>query len=204
MSADPIAARRPGRKATLARIAAVVVSVAMVSMLIINESRAAFTATTENTGNGFAAATITLTDNDGGSTAMFNVSNMVPGQSVVSCIEVTYTGSVTTNGVKVYRGAYTDSGSFADHLDIQIEEETTGAATAFNDCTGFVGAAVAGLTTIASMPTTYGTGVGTWTPTATASQWYKFTVTLGTDTPNTEQGESVSALPFTWETTAGT
>ena len=44
MTTEPVAAQRPSRKATLARIGAVAVGIALVSVLIIDQSRAVFTA----------------------------------------------------------------------------------------------------------------------------------------------------------------
>ena len=46
---------------------------------------AAFSQTTVNSGNSFAAGTVTIGDNDAGS-ALYNVSNRKPGDSVTSCI----------------------------------------------------------------------------------------------------------------------
>ena len=68
---------------------------------------AAFSATTENTGNAFVAGTVTDNDNDAGS-AMFNVSAMAGGDSAVGCIEVAYSGSLNPE-VRLY-GASTAGG----------------------------------------------------------------------------------------------
>ena len=44
------------------------------------------------------------------------------------------------------------------------------------------------------------TGVGVWDPASTAeSKTCRFTIQLDAGTPDTEQGESVTALIFTWE-----
>ena len=54
----------------------------------------AFSSTTVNSGNDFAAGTVFISDNDAGS-AMYNVSNQVPLNSVTTqCITLTYTGSL--------------------------------------------------------------------------------------------------------------
>ena len=47
-------------------------------------------------GNYFNGGTVTLTDDDGGATALFAVAGMEPGQTVEGCIEVTYAGTITT------------------------------------------------------------------------------------------------------------
>ena len=52
----------------------------------------AFSSTTSNPNNEFAAGTVAISDNDS-NTAMYNVANQKPGDSVTRCIRVTYTGS---------------------------------------------------------------------------------------------------------------
>ncbi len=104
----PTEAERSSRTATIARIGAVVFGIALVSLLIIDQSRAVFTATTSNPDNAFTAASIELTDDDGG-TALFTVPAMVPGDVVTDCIDVTYTGTADPALVKIYRNVYTDS-----------------------------------------------------------------------------------------------
>src|SRR5919205_1280896 len=60
----------------------------------------AFTATTANSGNTFAAGTVAIGDNDAAG-AMFSLSGLKPGDSDAGCIQVTYTGSLAAN-VKLY------------------------------------------------------------------------------------------------------
>src|SRR4051794_14461644 len=60
----------------------------------------AFSVTTVNSGNSFAAGTVTIGDNDAGS-ALYNVSNRKPGDTVTSCIRVTYSGTLASD-VKLY------------------------------------------------------------------------------------------------------
>jgi predicted ribosomally synthesized peptide with SipW-like signal peptide len=58
----------------------------------------AFSSTTENTGNTFAAGTVIISDNDGGGTSpMLSFANASPGTSDTSCISVTYTGSLASS-----------------------------------------------------------------------------------------------------------
>ena len=174
----------------------------LVSGLVLRVSAAAFSATTDNPSNSWATGSITLTDDDGGggSSAMFNVTGMLPGASESHCIVVTYTGAVDPTAVKLY-STVTDSG-LGDHLDVVVEEGTGGSAA---DCTGFTadGAAIVNtdLNTFAANHTSYADGAGVWNPTTTGdAKTYKFTVTLGADTPDTAQGANATAT-FTWETT---
>ncbi len=187
--------------AALARIVAVLGSLAVVSWLVVTGSAAVFTATTSSSGNSFTAGDIDLVDDDLGS-ALFTVADMEPGQTVVDCIQVTYQGSIPDpSGVVVYSGGYVDSGDFATYLNLTIDEGTGGS---FGDCTGFTYEnTIESGTTLAGFDTThtnYATGAGVWDPASTpVSKTYRITVELDAAAPNAEQGESVTALTFTWE-----
>jgi hypothetical protein len=191
------------RRAFWARSIAIIVGFLVVGSFVIVGSRAAFTATTDNTTNALGAGTVTLTDDDLGS-AMFNITNMVPGDTVESCILVTYSGTVVNPAaVKLYSGGYTDSGNFDTYLDIVIEEGDDGTPV-FDDCTRFVADATietgGTLSDFDTAHTNYGNGAGVWDPAGTPeSKSYRFEFTLDAATPNAEQGESVTALIFTWE-----
>jgi predicted ribosomally synthesized peptide with SipW-like signal peptide len=183
-------------------LGAFALSLLLVGFLVVTGSRAAFTDTTENTGNAFAAGTVELVDDDGGVTAMFNVANMAPGDSVTDCILVTYQGSNSDPAaVKLYSGGYTDSGDFADYLNVTIDEGSPGA---FGNCGTFApddtietGGTLAEFD---AAHTDYANGAGVWDPASTPeSKTYRFTVALDAATPDAEQGESVTALAFTWE-----
>lgn len=203
--ASATAGTRAGKtRANLIRFGAVFASLALVSVLIMSESRAAFTATTENTGNAFSAATISLS-NDAAS-ALFNVSDMVPGDVRYGCITVTYTGTVDPSAVKVYSAAYTDTGGgdLGAYLDLVIKQGVD-AGTCDGTLTGgtAIEPASATIKSFATV-TDYGGGVGTWDPSATGqTQRYQFIVTLNTSTPNAQQGKGVTGVKFTWETQAG-
>lgn len=180
---------------------AAVVGLALVAALISRTSEAAFTATTDNTGNTFTAGTVTLTDNDAGA-ALFTPANLSPGDTQTACIEVTYTGSITTVGaVKLYSGGYTDAtGSLSTYLDVTVEEGTAGST-----CAAFTtGSTILTATALATFDTNtnagYASGLGAWTPTSTNEMRpYRFTVTLDAATPDTEQGSSTTGVTFVWE-----
>ncbi len=192
---------RDRRWAAVARIVAVLGSLALVSWLVVSGSAAVFTGTTASSGNSFTAGDIQLVDDDLGS-ALFTVADMEPGQTVVDCIQVTYQGSIPDpSGVVVYSGGYVDSGDFATYLNLTIDEGTGGS---FGDCTGFTYEnTIESGTTLAGFDTThtnYATGAGVWDPASTpVSKTYRITVQLDAGAPNAEQGESVTALTFTWE-----
>lgn len=180
-------------RTTKLNLTAAVMALLLVSVAVLRLSSAAFTGTTDNTGNNWAAGTVTLTDDDLGS-ALFNATNLAPGDTGSNCIDVTYTGSVDTSAVKLY-AALTDTDGLGAHLDMVIER---GAQVV--DCALFVSAESVYTGTLDGMGTSFATGHGTWAPTggSNAVVTYKFVWTLGSDTPDTAQGDSVQA-DFTWE-----
>lgn len=176
------------------------VSFALVSLIVLTGSRAAFTDSTDNTGSVFAAGDVVLTDDDAGG-ILFNVSNMAPGDTAVNCIAVTYSGSITDPGpVRLYSGGFTDVDGLAAYLNVTIEEGTGGV---FNDCSAFVlGGAVFGntLAFFDANHSDYATGAGAWDPSSTPeSKSYRITVELDTGTLNSLQGAAVTAVGFVWE-----
>lgn len=192
------------RSLRAAVLVAGIVGLALVAVMISRTSDAAFTSSTSNTGNSFTGGTVTLTDNDA-EAVMFDLPAMNPGQSYTSCIDVEYSGTVTTpSAVKVYSGA-TPGGSttLGDHIELTIERGTSN-SVAFGSCgTSYTLEAtpVSGVTlnTFTSSQTDYTTGLGTWTPTAPDTKTYRITVTLLSTVPDTEEGASVTGVNFTWE-----
>jgi hypothetical protein len=170
-------------------------------LLVFQTSRAAFTDTTDNTGNSLTAGTVTLVDDDSAA-VLFNVSNMKPGDTSLNCILVTYQGSITNpTAVRIYSGGYTDSSDLANWLNITIEEGTPGA---FGSCGAFVVASTietgGDLIAFGTAHTNYANGAGVWDPSGTPeSKTYRITLALDAATPNSEQGASVTALSFVWE-----
>jgi hypothetical protein len=140
---------------------------------------------------------VTITDDDGAS-AMFSAGNMKPGDTVVECITVTYSGSLDAS-VKLY-GSLTAGDGLDDYLDLTVER---GSGGSFGDCTGFSASetvyAPGTLDGFTGTHTSFGTGAGTWSPTGGApddDMTYRFTVTLQDD--NNAQGLTTTAT-FTWE-----
>lgn len=176
------------------------VSFALVGILVLTASRAAFTDTTDSVGSALAAGTVALSDDDAGS-ALFAVSNMAPGDTVTRCITVTYGGSITGTGpVRLYSGGYTDSASLGSHLNLTIEE---GTGAGFGDCAGFASNGTLFSGVLAAFDAAHGdyaTGTGGWQPASSPeSKSYRITVQLDGATPNSQQGASVAGLTFVWE-----
>jgi hypothetical protein len=190
-----------GNHAWTFRVIVGLVSLVLVSALIVTTSRAAFTMTTDNSGNSFTAGNVALVDDDLGA-SRFTVTAMEPGQTITRCIRVTYNGTVDPSVVRLYSGGFVDSGNFGDYLNVTVDEGNGGD---FTTCTGFVeddaGAEFADtLTSLDALHTNYGNGFGEWDPSAAGqSKTYQITVELDAATPTGEQNESVTALTFTWE-----
>jgi hypothetical protein len=175
-------------------------TVLLTTALILSASFAAFSDTTDNSGNTWSAGTVILTDDDAGS-AMFIVSDMAPLATVTECIVVTYSGSLLPADVNLY-GVSGGTGLDA-YLDVTVEE---GSGGIFGDCsfgggfsptsTIFTGT----LTSFAATHTNFATGAGAWLPAANPeSRTYRFTVTLQDN--NLAQGLNATAT-FTWEAQA--
>ena len=191
-------------KARLLQAGAALLSLLVVSFMVMRTSTAAFNASTENATNNWAAGSVVLTDNDSGA-AMFttaNSSNMVPGDVRTRCINVNYEGtSYDLESLKL-RASASGSG-LQDDLDVTVEVGT--GAAAFGDCTGFT-PALTGATLVSNQPldafatSSTATPVDTkFKPTSTdKTRSFRFTVKLGTDTPNTEQTKNAAAT-FTWD-----
>jgi hypothetical protein len=205
----PRRSRLPGwlrrRQNGLIALVAVLISGA----LVLSATNAAFTATTTNPGNAFAAGTVTLTDNDSGAT-MFSPSNLKPGESYSSCITVTYSGSLPSL-VKLY-GSTPGGTGLGAYVDLTITRGTISAGS-FGDCTSFTpdstdylgdGAGVLYKDTLANFPTSIGSAVDDLHAASVPEAWttseahaYKFTATLRDD--NNAQGLTATNEDFTWQ-----
>lgn len=189
-----------GRSGSFVRVGLIVTAVAVAllvaTLLTLETSRAAFNATTTNGSNTFAAGTVTLADDDGGS-VMFNLSGMKPGDTSTKCVNVTYTGSLTAD-IKLY-GTVGGTG-LASYLNTTLDVGTGAAGGAGLSCTGFVSGSTLYSGTLAafgSANTNYATGLGGFSgATNPTTKSYRITVALQDD--NAAQGKNAAAT-FTWE-----
>jgi predicted ribosomally synthesized peptide with SipW-like signal peptide len=200
MAPQPWPHPSPARKVGLtALIVALLVSVVGLG------TWSAFSATTSNPGNAFAAGTVILADNDSGST-MLALSNAVPGNTDTSCITVSYSGSLPSN-VRLYG---TTSGTGLDqYLDLVVTRGS--GAAGFDNCTGFsadatnyigAGAGVVYSGTLQGYPDSYAAGLvdptsgspESWTN--PENHQYRFQVTVQDN--NAAQGLNATQT-FTWE-----
>ena len=186
------------------RFLAAAVSLALVSLLVVRTSNAAFFDTTDNPGNEFSAGDVVLTDDDGGVTAMFTMPNMAPGSTGTRCINVTYEGTLDAD-VRLY-GAATGSG-LEDFLDLTVERSTGAAGGATFSCTGFVEAGKAAVWTNAtdgdlgaflSAATDFATGADTWAPAGATPVTVSYRFTVGLQNDGNASGLDAT-VGFTWE-----
>lgn len=182
---------------------ATVAGMAVASALVWRTSEAAFTATTDNGGNSFAAGTVSLSDDDSGS-ALFTMTGLAPGSSQTACIEVTYTGSLTPASAITFYAASTNANDgsgngLADDLDVTVELGTDGSTCAAFSAASSLYTATA-LASLAAVGSPLSTG---WTPAGGSNGMrpFRFTITLGADTANDAQGDSSTAT-FTWAATS--
>lgn len=184
----------------LRRVLTSLVIVGVVGFVAGAGTFAAFSNTTGNAANTYAAGTVYVSDNDAGS-SMWSVSNQLPGASVTKCIRITYTGSLDAD-VKLY----TSSGSngLDQYLDLTVDKGSMPSGTSFPACTSFSSESTIYSGTVQnfkSTKTSFASGVGAYPGAQT--KWatndtlvYRFTVTLQNN--SNAQGLSCT-LGLTWE-----
>jgi hypothetical protein len=202
------------RRRRVLRAVAPVAGLLAAGLLVWQGSYAAFSAQTNNTGNAWAAGTLTLT-NDGGTgsyasapfntTGVFNQTNIKPGDTATKCLTVRAGGS-SGGSLRLYRGAITGSAALANQISLTITATNVLAAdpNVQGDCTGFTGTnVVATNTALSALPTTYATGLGA-TAVASGTRYvayrfvYTFTSTGTNPGDNALQGTSAAA-DLSWE-----
>ena len=136
------------------RIFVALTATALIAVVSGNATFAAFTRTTANTNNSYAAGTVALGDNDG-ATVMWNVTNQLPtSAAIVRCIRVTYTGSLPA-GVRLY--TTTPASGLDPYLNITVEKGPMPVATTFPNCGGFVSeATISTVGTLQAFKTAHG------------------------------------------------
>jgi hypothetical protein len=193
---------RPSRRtARLFGGGAAAVCLAACAAVVWHASYSAFSATTSNPTNNWAAGTVLLADDDA-NTAMFNASNLKPGSTASKCIAVTSTGSLPS-AVKLYGTGSATTNGLSSYLNLTVTQGTGGS---FGTCTGFTplasgsGVYSGTLAAFASSATGYANGLGSWAPTGSGSDTRVFQISYTFDiaAPNSTQGGTAS-IGFTWE-----
>ena len=185
---------------TIRKITLTVLIAGLVAGVAAFGAFSAFSATTSNTGNSFASGTVAIADNDGGSAALYTTVGAAPGVPTVSCIGVTYTGSLASQ-VKLYASAGITGGA---GITLTVERGTMTTGT-FPGCGDFAPTSTAYTGSLGAFPTDYTGGVD---GKAAAAAWatndvvaYRFTVTAADDgTANAHTTATSSGThTFTWE-----
>ena len=196
---------KPTRRTTTV-LAAVATPVALVAAgaMVYSASYSAFTGQTRNSGNQWSTGSISLTDDDNGS-SRFQVANMLPGATDTKCIKVTANASVPST-VKGYAvNPVTSPQKLENRIKVTIE---SGSGGSFADCTGFVpeGAAHvtdAPLSAIAQV-STFEAGFGGWTVDPgvrerTYRMSYKFDTTGMTQAEIDQLQGATTGIDMQWE-----
>lgn len=178
---------------------------AVASSALYAASDAAFTASTTNGVNTFAAGTLALGDNDAGN-VLFDLPQIVPGDTLTRCIRIVYNGDVTTSHVRLFASSGSATLGLDGYLDITVTAGSTPGTPAFPDCTGFVPSATVFATDTLNVFRTnvasFAAGVGDWVPSgAGQSRDYMFTYAFQSGAPSNLMGASAT-VTFTWESQA--
>jgi hypothetical protein len=165
----------------------------------------AFSSQTDNPGNVVTAGSVTLADNDVGA-ALYALTAAKPGDSLQSCIKVTYTGTLNSN-VRIYTPS--TIGELGPNVTLKIEPGTQ-ASPSYPSCTGFNadagGALFEGtLAAFGSEHGSYANGLVDF-PGTVATKWvtndavvYRVTATLSASAPDSAQGKTTGTHIIRWE-----
>lgn len=177
------------RRPYLIPVAAGLTALGLVVFMISSVTGAAWTDTTDNTGNAWATGNVELTDDDAG-VAMFSASGMLPGDVVTKTITVTNAGDVDLD-VKLYGQNFSDTNSLGQQLNFKVGTTDGGFDVYTTTAAGTLGG-------FATDHTGYASGTPVISIAAGASQTYYFWVELDSAAPDTVQ-DSTAAIDFVWE-----
>lgn len=210
------------RRRRFARAAGIPIGLLASGALVFAGSQSAFTATTDNAANTWAAGKVLLKNDGAKGTAVFDVNstpaafpasglgaatNIKPGDSASKCIVVENTSSLAGD-VRWYvdsvGGAINSPGTAT--LATQLLVKVDFAAGNFANCTSFPASPTnvfggASGAVLSGAPTTYsGAATGIWAPPGTATSYgtYRVTWTLPSSATNAVQGGTATA-DFNWE-----
>jgi len=163
---------------------------------------AAFSSETSNTGNTFAAGTVSIDDNDGGNQSLYNLNNQKPGTTTSNCIKVTYGGSLDSE-VRLFTP--TAASAMNSNINVVITAGTQATST-FPSCAGFTASSGVPVYsgTLASFQASHNAySNGFQANPGNAADWssgeslvYRFDVSVQ-DTDQA-QGATATAHTFTW------
>lgn len=189
--------RRRFSPATLFRILAVALALVLVCAVTLQRSQSAFSGQTKMGGATVGAGQVSLTNT---ATQGFDVLDAIPGDSVVRCVDVRYTGTVTGDRLSAVKLFTTDAGStgLEDYLVVRADMGPVGSSCASNP-TWTTSSSPGNLKSELTDHSTYATGQDTgWVPGANETRPFRLTATLPANTPNEAQGKAAK-VAVTWE-----
>lgn len=163
-------------------------------------SFSAFTSQADNDSNRVSAGSVTLTDNDGATAPLYDITNAKPGDTQTSCIRVSYSGSLPAT-VKLYTP--TTIGALGPQVNLKIESGTQ-ASPSYPSCTGFSAETTLFDAALSTFATSYAGGVTDFPGAGT--EWvntdavvYRVTATLSASAPDASQGATTGLHTLRWE-----
>jgi predicted ribosomally synthesized peptide with SipW-like signal peptide len=197
----------PSRRRTALRLLASAGVLIALTVVGVTSTYSAFNAVTTNPGNTFTAGTVTISDNDTGTSAL-SLTNAKPGDVTTGCVVVTYGGSLPAT-VRLYS---TTTGTGLDaYLTLKITRGTISGTPAPGSCTNFVadstswigaGAGIIFSATLSGFPAN-SAGASAEPAASTPETWtqgethaYRLDVTVQND--NAAQGKTATES-FAWE-----
>ncbi len=165
---------------------------------------AAFSSTTQNSGNELTSGTVKVADNDNGA-ALYNVTGLRPGDTLSRCIQVIYQGSLPSS-LRLYSAG--TLGPLAPYIDLTIRQGTQ-TTPSFPGCSGFTadggGALFSGtLEQFELNRTGFASGIAMSPPSGAswvqgASRVVRVDASLSASAPDSAQGASSGVHSFIWE-----
>jgi hypothetical protein len=163
--------------------------------LVWQSAYATFSISTYPFSSSWTTGTIAIGDDDSG-TAMFTRTGLKPGAAGTRCLTVTATGNVPAL-VRLYGTGRSTTKSLTASVNLSVLAGTGGGSAS---CSGFTPDSTVYTGTLAAFPTTFGTGVGSWTTAGTSGETrtYQITYSVPSTAPSSVQTGTAS-MAFTWE-----
>lgn len=169
--------------------------------LVWQPSHAAFTDTTANPAdpstNTWSSGTVVLDDQLSG-TLDWNETGLRPGTFGEICIQVTYSGTLAAD-VRLYVGPGDATGALGPYTHLIVQRGTGGGGGASVSCEGFTASESlhsGWLGDLVSTHTAFSSGLGSWAPSGTQTQTFRFYTQLRAG----QEAQGLSGqTTFTWE-----
>lgn len=178
-------------------VAGVLLAVLLLAGTILQATEAAFSATTDNSGNAWALGTLTLTDDDGGSTPMFDLDGLNDGDTGQRCIAINYSETLNDAVALTLHGDTPSGGETAlnDNINLVVERGS-GGTFAEADCSSFATPTTVFTGTLQAFnATTAAAPADSVAADGTGTVAYRFTYTVSAAA--TDGGDEASST-FTW------